>query len=84
MSQCAAQVFTGVSPQKFACLQGKAATQGIAINGDQGSASKDGITVAWNYEAGSETLTIQCTSAPFFLNCGTINSTIHNLVDSCA
>jgi hypothetical protein len=76
MSQCAAQVFTGVSPEKFGCLQAKAA--------DQGSASKDGITVTWDYEVDSQTLTIQCTAAPFFLSCGTINSTIHNLVDSCS
>jgi hypothetical protein len=49
MSQCAAQVFTGVSPENFACVQGKAAAQGIAMGGDQGSASKDGITVTWDY-----------------------------------
>jgi hypothetical protein len=84
MSQCAAQVFTGVSPEKFACLQGKAADQGITMDGDQGSVSKDGITVTWDYEADSQTLTIQCTAAPFFLSCGTINSTIHNVVDSCS
>lgn len=84
MSQCAAQVFTGVSPEKFACLQGKAAAQGIAMDGAQGSASKDGITVTWDYEAAGQTLTIQCTAAPFFLSCGAINSTIHNFVDSCS
>ena len=84
MSQCAAQVFTEVSSEKFACLQEKAADQGIAIDGDQGSASKDGIIITWDYEADSQTLTIQCTAAPFFLSCGTINVTIHDLVDSCS
>ncbi len=54
------------------------------MDGDQGSVSKDGITVTWDYEADSQTLTIQCTAAPFFLSCGTINSTIHNVVDSCS
>lgn len=83
MSQCAAQVFDGVSPEQFACLQGKASEQGIQMAGDQGSASKDGITVTWDYEADSQTLTIQCTASPFYLSCGTINSTIHNFVDSC-
>jgi hypothetical protein len=84
MGQCAAQVFTGVSPEKFACVQAKAAAQGITISGNQGSASKDGITVTWDFEGDSQTLTIQCTAAPFFVSCGTINSTIHNFVDSCS
>ena len=65
MGQCAAQVFTGVSPETFSCLQGKAADQGITMEGSQGSASKDGITVMWDYEADSQTLTIQCTDSPF-------------------
>lgn len=84
MGQCAAQVFAGVSPEKFSCLQGKAAGQGISIGGNQGSASKDGITVTWDYEVDSQTLTIQCTEAPFFLSCGTINSKIHDFLDSCS
>ncbi len=84
MSECAAQVFTEFSPEKFTCLQEKVADQGIAIDGHQGSASKDGITIAWDYEADSQTLTIQCTAAPFYLSCGTINVTIHNWVDSCS
>jgi len=84
MSQCAAQVFTGVSPENFACLQGKAAGPGDSMDGGQGSASKDGITVTWDYQADNQTLTIQCTAAPFFLSCGTTNGTVHNFVDSCS
>jgi hypothetical protein len=50
MSQCAEQVFTGVSSENFACLQGKAAGPGDPMDGGQGSAPKDGITVTWDYE----------------------------------
>jgi hypothetical protein len=83
MTRCAAPVFSGITQAHFACLVAKAATQGIDIAGDSGSASKDGLTVTWNYEPETESLTIQCVSAPFFLGCGTINANIHNLIDSC-
>ena len=84
MSACAAQVFIGITREKFTCLQGKAAEQGIAIDDDQGTVSKDGVTGTWNFDSASQTLTIQCTSSPFFLGCGTINGAIHNFVDSCS
>jgi hypothetical protein len=83
MGQCAAQVFSNVSAAQFQCLVAKAAAQNIIISGNSGSASKDGITIAWNYDPGTQTLTLQCTDSPFYLPCGTINSTIHDLVDSC-
>jgi hypothetical protein len=83
MTECAALVFSGISVARFACLSAKARAQGININGDNGNASKDGITVSWDYHPVSQSLTLQCTSAPFFLNCESIDRTIHDLVDSC-
>jgi hypothetical protein len=64
MGQCAAQVFTGVSRETFACLQGKAADQGITMEGRKGSGSKDGITVMWDYEADNYTLLTPFESEP--------------------
>jgi len=83
MGQCAAQVFSGISPAQFSCLVSQAAAQNIAIAGNSGTASKDGITVIWNYEPATQNLTIQCTDSPWYLPCGSINSKIHDLVDGC-
>jgi hypothetical protein len=83
MGSCAAQIFTNISSDQFACLVGKANAAGIAISGNVGNASKDGITIQWSFDAGANTLTIQCTSSPFLVPCGTINSKIDELVDSC-
>lgn len=81
MAGCATQTFTNVTQQKFAQLLVAAQAQGINIAGNTGSASKDGITISWDFDPGQQVLTIQCTSAPFFVSCGTINSKIHDLVD---
>ena len=83
MSSCAAQTFTSISPTQFACLVAQANNAGIPISGNSGSASQDGFTVAWTFDPGTGTLQIQCTSAPFLVPCGMINSKIHDLVDQC-
>ena len=84
MSACAAQVFTGITREKFTCLQQKAAEQEITIDGDQGTTTKDSVTATWDFDEPSQTLTIQCTSSPWFLSCGKINGTIHDFVDGCS
>jgi len=83
MSSCATQVFSNVTPAQFDCLSQNASAAGINISGNTGSASQDGITVEWTFDPTAATLSIQCTSAPFFALCGTINSKIHDLVESC-
>jgi hypothetical protein len=84
MGSCAKQTFTNISQQQFSCIVQQAQSNfGISIGGNSGTASKSGVTVAWNYDPNAQTLDIQCTDAPFFLGCGTINSKIHDIVDSC-
>jgi hypothetical protein len=83
MSECAAQVFSNITQDKFACLSAKAEAQGISIGGNRGSASNDGITISWEFNPAAETLAIQCTASPFYVTCGTINAKLHDLVDSC-
>ncbi len=84
MGSCAKQTFNGITQDRFDCLVKKAgAATGIAMSGNSGQASASGITVAWTFDPIAQTLDIQCTSAPFFVPCGTINSKIHELVDAC-
>ncbi len=83
MGECAPQLFSGISPARFACLAAKAAEQGIKIDGNSGSSATNGITIAWNYDSDTGNLTIHCTASPFYVGCGQVNSSIHDLVDSC-
>jgi hypothetical protein len=83
MSSCPTQLFENVTPTQFDCLSQKASAAGINISGNAGSATQDGITVEWTFDPAAATLSIQCTSAPFFVPCGTINSKISDLVQSC-
>jgi hypothetical protein len=83
MSACAAQVFSGIDQRRFARLSAKAEAEGIFISGNVGSATQGKITIAWDYDPATETLTLQCTDAPFYLGCVFINSNIHSLVDGC-
>jgi hypothetical protein len=83
MSECAAQLFSNFSPDRFARLTANAAADGLSIDGPTGTFTHTGVTVNWTYDATSESLTIQCIKAPFFPGCGSINSSIHNLIDSC-
>jgi hypothetical protein len=84
MGTCASQTFQGVTQAQFDRLVQRAAASGILITGSSGSASKDGISVMWTFDAQALQLTIQCTAAPFWVGCGAINQKIHDLVDSSA
>jgi hypothetical protein len=83
MAGCASQTFSGITQARFDCLVQKAQADGIAISGNVGVASKDSITISWNFDPVSQTLELQCTDAPFFVSCETINGKINDLVDGC-
>jgi hypothetical protein len=80
---CPAQTFSGITPARFQCLAAQAATRNIPITGNSGSATAEGITVSWNFDPASQTLTLQCTSAPLLVPCGMVNSRLHDLVANC-
>jgi hypothetical protein len=56
---------------------------GVAIAGNAGEASKDGITIRWQYDPRSQVLELQCTDSPAFVPCALINARIKAMVDSC-
>jgi len=83
MSACETQTVQNFTQARFDCLVQKAAASGIVISGNEGQASKDGITIRWNFDSVNQTIEVQCIDAPFLLPCGIINSNIQNLLASC-
>jgi hypothetical protein len=83
MSSCATQTFTGIAEAEFNSLIQKTTASGIAISGNAGQASKDGITVRWLFDPARQSLELPCMNTPFFLSCGAVNSKLHDMVESC-
>ncbi len=83
MGSCSQQSFNNVSSGAWSCLVSKAAHYGVHISSNSGSASASGFTIAWNYDPGAQTLSIQCTDKPFWAPCGTVNGKIHDVVEGC-
>jgi hypothetical protein len=83
MAGCEVQAFSGITQEHFACLLQKAQSSGINISGTSGTASRSGITIAWNYDPAAQVLNIQCTDKPMILGCGVITSQIRDLVNNC-
>lgn len=82
MSACSMQTFNNVSRDAWNCIQDAASQYGITRS-DQGQQTVSGFTVWWSYAPATQTLQIQCLDSPFFVTCGTINSQIHDAVESC-
>ena len=79
MSALAPQVFTNISPEQFAAIEQRAASEsGLAINGPSGKSSKAGVEIEWNYDG--STLTITCTHDPFYVPAAKIIAGIQELV----
>lgn len=87
MAACAAQVFSGITQERFNCLVQKAAASGITIDGNQGhTVIKHGLVsvqISWNFDAVSQTLTLLYLSPSFLAPCDKVNGMLHDLVDSC-
>jgi hypothetical protein len=81
---CDALMYSGVDASKWACAKDAVRTQqGISIDADSGEMSKMGFTLKWTYDAAAQTLSIQCTSKPFFITCGTVNGRIEGVAEQC-
>jgi hypothetical protein len=80
MVSCDAQTFSGITHEHFACILHTAQSSGINISGNSGTASRSGITLAWDYDPAAKELTVQCTDKPVFVGCGVILSQIRELV----
>ncbi len=74
------QVFSNITPDKYALLTQKAGAAGINMSGNSGTASQFGVEVSWSYSPQACELTIQCLETPFFISPETVNAKIKSLV----
>ena len=73
-------IFNGIKSDQYAKLAEKARAAGIDINGNNGTASKYGVQVAWSYAPEDERLTFQCLKTSFFVSAADVESKIRALV----
>jgi hypothetical protein len=77
------QTFSNVTDPVWQCLRAKAASYGVEIDSNSGTASKLGAKASWNYDPAASTLQIQITKTPPFFGCSTLNAEMHKIVEAC-
>jgi hypothetical protein len=80
MGACPAQTFSNVTPEKWRVMQVNAFQNSISLSGNSGQTTQKGFTFSWQYDAGSETLKIQCLDHPLFAPCYVINQKVQDLI----
>jgi len=59
-------IYESISPARLAAIESRAQSElGIAINGTEGTATKNGITISWVYDPDDQTLTVGDTRKPW-------------------
>jgi hypothetical protein len=76
----APQVFSGITPAQYAKLTEKARVAGVAMNGDNGRASRMGVEVEWSYSEERQELVLTCLQTPFLVSAHDINTKLRALV----
>jgi hypothetical protein len=79
MSHCPAITLSDISVEKYQALLVTAQAQGLALAGEAGSTSYQGMDFTWSYDAGARVLTIQCTEKPIFVPCSMIEARLRAL-----
>ena len=76
-------IYTGITPAWLASIEAEAQQQlGITINGNEGSATKSGITISWVYDPVELTLTVGDTRKPWYVPESKIDEELTALVNS--
>jgi hypothetical protein len=75
------QVFSGITPAKYASLMEKANSAGVLMSGNSGRATRMGVEVEWNYSAEKQELVLTCLRTPFFVSGEDVNTRLQNLVN---
>ena len=84
MASCEPQMYPGVTPAMLECFSESVESAfGIAVEGDQGSATALGTTLSWDYDRAAESLTITCSDKPMFLSCEMIYGHLGGMLKKC-
>ena len=75
-------IYENINPQRLAAIAARAQQElGISISGDQGTATKNGVTISWVYDPSDETLTVGDTRKPWYVPESKIAEELTVLVD---
>lgn len=75
------QVFSGISPTRYAKLIEKANAAGVEMSGNTGRTNRMGVEVEWSYSEQKQELVLTCLRTPFFVSPESVNSKLHALVN---
>jgi hypothetical protein len=76
-------IYENINPQRLAAIEAKAQQAlGISISGNEGTATKNGITISWVYDPQDQTLTVGDTRKPWFVPESRIDEELTALVDA--
>jgi hypothetical protein len=52
-------IYENINPQRLAAIEARAQQElGFSISGNEGTATKNGITISWVYDSSDQTLTV--------------------------
>ena len=61
-------IYENISPQRLAAIEARVQQElGISISGNEGTATKNGITIGWVYDPAGQTLTVGDTRKPWYV-----------------
>ena len=75
------ETFRGITRAIFARLLKKAWKAGIRVVSPQGEAVKDGVSIRWSYDPGSELLELEC-RAPFWIDANRVNEDVRHEIEA--
>jgi hypothetical protein len=81
MSSDPRETFRGITRAIFARLRKKASKAGIQVASPKGEAVKDGVSIRWNYDAGSELLEVEC-KAPFWIDANRVKEDLRHEIEA--
>jgi hypothetical protein len=83
MPRCASFTRDGVTDTVWGCLKSRAKGVGVVISGDEGSASAQGVTLAYRRDAEAQTLAITVAELPVGADCAMAAARIRAAAASC-
>jgi hypothetical protein len=61
-------IYENITPQRLAAIEARAQQElGISISGNEGTATKNGMTISWVYDPSDQTLTVGDTRKPWYV-----------------